>query len=246
MGRREQVGQVAARASAAARLPVIAVAVALTLAIGCTGSEADTAEGAEELVGWRTIEPDEARRFLAEHDRLVTPALTTAVEDYIACDAQRPKRTEGTLWLRLEATAEQADRIAADMADDDEVADVTYLDREATYEQFVSYFSEEPDVLDAVGPDDLPTSFEIVFETDGWEDARIDQVTSLPGVDEVDVVQYRLGTECQSEILTVREACIEAVQEADGVEGADQQSDSALIDERCAQWSPGRRVPLGS
>ncbi|MEM9891326.1 MAG: permease-like cell division protein FtsX [Actinomycetota bacterium] len=65
------------------------------------------------------------------------------------------------------------------------VDEFVYVDQEATYAEFVEYYvSEEPELLDIVDPERLPTSFRVQSQA---PDSLIGILSNQDGVAEVDV-----------------------------------------------------------
>ncbi|MEQ8840595.1 MAG: permease-like cell division protein FtsX [Acidimicrobiales bacterium] len=68
---------------------------------------------------------------------------------------------EFVVWMDPEASAEQ-DANIRDSLDNPGIADWTYIDQEATYEEFRDLFADVPEMLDVVTADKLPPSYRVV------------------------------------------------------------------------------------
>jgi cell division transport system permease protein len=68
---------------------------------------------------------------------------------------------EFVVWMDPEASAEQDDNIRNSL-DNPGIASFTYIDQEATYEEFRELFADVPEMLDVVTADKLPPSYRVV------------------------------------------------------------------------------------
>lgn len=69
---------------------------------------------------------------------------------------------EFIVWLEPDATPEQIAFVDRSLEDSSGVKDRRFVDREETFEEFQEFWNESPEVLDAVEPEELPTSFRVV------------------------------------------------------------------------------------
>jgi cell division transport system permease protein len=68
---------------------------------------------------------------------------------------------EFVVFLRPDATEDQIAAIARDLEDSPDVADIEFVDKEAAFEEFKVLFSDSPEMVTSVQPEDLPPSFRV-------------------------------------------------------------------------------------
>ena len=86
------------------------------------------------------------------------------VETSPAALAEAVAITDGAdllVWLTPEAMPDSVQAIADWLGHNPAVAAYSYVDREATYAEFAEYYADNPEVLELVSPDQLPTSFRV-------------------------------------------------------------------------------------
>ncbi len=95
---------------------------------------------------------------------------------------------EFIIWINNDATTEQISSVERALDDSPVVRNFTFITREQTFAEFEEYFAESPEVLAAVTPEDLPTSFRVVPVNP--ELSVVEQLgrqfAPLPGVRQVD------------------------------------------------------------
>ncbi len=95
---------------------------------------------------------------------------------------------EFIIWINNDASEEQVASVQRALDDSPVVKESTFINRAQTFAEFEEYFSESPEVLAAVTPEDLPTSFRVVPVNP--ELSVVEQLgrqfTPLPGVRQVD------------------------------------------------------------
>ena len=91
--------------------------------------------------------------------------------------------TELIVWLRPEAEPDQVADVLDRLAASPVVVELRYVDHGATWDEFAEFYADEPEVIDLVDPEDLPTSFRVVTTYPGEVG---DIVTGMPGVDGVE------------------------------------------------------------
>lgn len=69
---------------------------------------------------------------------------------------------EFIVWVEPDAAQEQVDLVQRSLDESSSVSGYRFVNREETYTEFVEFWSDSPEVIDAVGPDELPTSFRVV------------------------------------------------------------------------------------
>ena len=86
------------------------------------------------------------------------------VETSPAALAEAVAITDGAdllVWLTPGAMPDSVQAIAEWLDDNPAVAAYSYVDREATYAEFAEYYTDYPEVLELVSPDQLPTVFRV-------------------------------------------------------------------------------------
>ena len=69
------------------------------------------------------------------------------------------ERNEAILWLSVGASDEEVESLREWLNRNDAILSFRYVDRAATYAEFTEYFADEPEIIELVEPDQLPTSF---------------------------------------------------------------------------------------
>lgn len=94
-------------------------------------------------------------------------------------------RHDLVVWMEPGADERAVQQVAVLLALAPAVDEFVYVDQEATYAEFVEYYvSEEPELLDIVDPERLPTSFRVQSQA---PDSLIGILSNQDGVAEVDV-----------------------------------------------------------
>ncbi len=95
---------------------------------------------------------------------------------------------EFIVWLDADATTEQIDTVERALANSVSVKNHRYITRQETFAEFQTFWAESPEILDAVQPEQLPTSFRVVPANPEIElvEALADEYKVLPGVVAVD------------------------------------------------------------
>jgi len=93
---------------------------------------------------------------------------------------------EFVVWMDPEASPEQDSNIR-DSLDNPGVASFTYIDQEATYEEFRELFADVPEMLEVVTADKLPPSYRVVPENPDADVVQelVRQFEGRPGVRDV-------------------------------------------------------------
>ncbi len=129
---------------------------------------------------------DEVEIFVEPQDR--TPILTGQVEYLVWLDA-------GVTDAQIEAT----DRA---LAQHPQLVSYRYIDIDQTFEEFQEYFAEEPEILDLVTPEQLPTNFEVTLElgADQAVGAQIHEafIAEIESIDGVDAVEHKRQYESEN------------------------------------------------
>src|SRR4051812_14833255 len=69
---------------------------------------------------------------------------------------------EFVVFLNPEATQDQIQAVGQDLQDNAGVEKVTFVDQQASYEEFKQLFSSSPEMVDSVTPEILPPSYRVV------------------------------------------------------------------------------------
>lgn len=93
---------------------------------------------------------------------------------------------EFVVWMDPEASAEQDTNIRNSL-DNPGIASFTYIDQEATYEEFRELFADVPEMLDVVTADKLPPSYRVVPSNPDADVVQelVSQFEGRPGVRDV-------------------------------------------------------------
>jgi cell division transport system permease protein len=93
---------------------------------------------------------------------------------------------EFVVWMDPEASAEQDANIRESL-DNPGIASFTYIDQEATYEEFRELFADVPEMLDVVTADKLPPSYRVVPSNPDADVVQelVSQFEGRPGVRDV-------------------------------------------------------------
>ncbi len=65
------------------------------------------------------------------------------------------------VYMNPSATQEQIDSVNTSLQDNPQVESVTFLDQDATYEEFKRLFADQPDFVESINPEELPQSFRV-------------------------------------------------------------------------------------
>lgn len=95
---------------------------------------------------------------------------------------------EFIVWMNPDATQEQIEAVERTLEQSPGVSRARYVTREETFVEFQEFYEDSPEVLEAVGPEILPTSFRVVPQIPEAAVVRQlgDEFQSLPGVRNVD------------------------------------------------------------
>ncbi len=95
---------------------------------------------------------------------------------------------EFIVWVDPEASVEQLESLDRALADSPGVKDYRYINTEETWAEFQDFWAESPEVLEAVTPEQLPTSYRVVPQIADLAVVRSlgDAFEGLPGVRKID------------------------------------------------------------
>jgi cell division protein FtsX len=89
------------------------------------------------------------------------------------------------VWMEPDATADQLEAVATGLEADDRVETVTYVDQEASFDEFVELFAERPEVVETVEPEDIPSKYRVELYDVEITEPFVAEYTAQPGVQDV-------------------------------------------------------------
>jgi cell division transport system permease protein len=95
---------------------------------------------------------------------------------------------EFIVWMDVGVLPEQVSSTQDFLNRSPYIRETRYIDQDQTWEQFQNYFADEPEILELVEPEQLPTSFQVTpqdAEVDSIQ-ALADEIEILAGVEEVE------------------------------------------------------------
>ncbi|MEM7272287.1 MAG: permease-like cell division protein FtsX [Actinomycetota bacterium] len=95
---------------------------------------------------------------------------------------------EFIVWMDKEVQPEQVESTADFLSKSIYIKAHRYIDQDETYQEFQNYFADEPEILELVTPEQLPTSFQVTPQDADVESIRAiaDEIEILAGVDDVE------------------------------------------------------------
>lgn len=105
---------------------------------------------------------------------------TSSLDDGVAPSTS----TDVVVWMHPDAPEHQIANVLRYLDDADHVTRYTFVGKAQAYEQFQEFFADEPELLDLVEADQLPTSF--VVETSDDPEILVDDLLPLPGVADIE------------------------------------------------------------
>ena len=69
---------------------------------------------------------------------------------------------EFIVFIQPEASQDQTDTVEQELQDSPQVEDFSFVDQDATFEEFKDLFADSPQIIDTVTPEILPPSFRVV------------------------------------------------------------------------------------
>lgn len=101
-------------------------------------------------------------------------------------------KVEVSVYLSDGITKEQQADLEGKLKASPEVAEVSFLDKKAAYDRFKQLFESQPELVSAVGPTDLPASYQVRLKNAERYGVISDEFQNAPGVSQV---------QAQSELL---------------------------------------------
>ena len=179
----------------------------LVIASGCRSApeEAEPSGGDGSVDRTGTVAEAPAQ---PESDRAgrADPRLVAAeLDECLGTD--RPDRSATVIvWLVPEASDDEVAAMDALLIADPDVEAFEYVDREQTYLDFEKHFEDQPEVVDLVEPEQLPTSFVVTLVPGAATGPFEERVEVQPGVDDADR-QPPLDA-CRGELAALAVACL--------------------------------------
>ncbi|MEM7324810.1 MAG: permease-like cell division protein FtsX [Actinomycetota bacterium] len=119
-----------------------------------------------------------------------------------ACLEAAPMRT-AVVWLATGTSPDEAADLEETLRQTPSITDYRYIDQEATYEAFTTAFADEPEVIELVAPETLPTSFEVRYRREVDEAALLAELEQFPFFDTFESVPDALACQAEQEALTI-------------------------------------------
>ncbi|HEY9476532.1 MAG TPA: permease-like cell division protein FtsX [Mycobacteriales bacterium] len=94
-------------------------------------------------------------------------------------------KVEVSVYLNDDITADQRTELQQKLTQTPEVTGVNYLDKKQAYDRFKKLFEAQPELVSAVGPTDLPASFQVKLRNAEQFDLISQEFNSAPGVQQV-------------------------------------------------------------
>ncbi|MEM7273015.1 MAG: permease-like cell division protein FtsX [Actinomycetota bacterium] len=102
--------------------------------------------------------------------------------------AEPNETTEAIVWLDATATDAEVETIDRLLGTAPKVVEHRYVDRDATYAEFEEFFADEPDIIELVEPENLPTSFRVYFDQRLLPQLVLAPVGGAPSFDSIEPV----------------------------------------------------------
>ncbi|HEX5493467.1 MAG TPA: permease-like cell division protein FtsX [Mycobacteriales bacterium] len=94
-------------------------------------------------------------------------------------------KVEVSVYLNDDITTAQRTDLQKQLSTSPEVTGVNYLDKKQAYTRFKKLFEAQPELISAVGPNDLPASFQVKLRNAEQFDLISQEFNSAPGVQQV-------------------------------------------------------------
>ncbi|MEM9614629.1 MAG: permease-like cell division protein FtsX [Actinomycetota bacterium] len=116
--------------------------------------------------------------------------LANNIDEILGEDSLEPARCYN-VWLDVSSTADQVDAIGQTLGGMVGADRITYMDKDAIYAEVVSHYANQPEVIELIDPDELPTSYAV---TAGLDADQRQELRAIPGV--VGVNEDRFSPGC--------------------------------------------------
>ena len=98
---------------------------------------------------------------------------------------------EFIVWMNADASPENVETVRFFLESSQTIERVSYVNQEATFDEFQDYYRDQPEVLDLVKPEQLPTSFRVVPKVANLASIQSlgNEIVTLAGVNGVDYAE---------------------------------------------------------
>lgn len=134
-----------------------------------------------------------------EHDQASEAAAALA-----ACRAN-VGTTAAIVWLRVGAEPQEVAGLDELLDSLSPVASHRFVDEAETRAQFEAAYAEEPEILDLVEPDQLPTSFDLIIAAEADVAAVVAEIELAGVVDEIELAPD--DSPCRAEVANLDAVC---------------------------------------
>ncbi len=142
---------------------------------------------------------------LRDSPRTVTLAsdTETLISDELLEFGRQDSPIELIVWVHPDASDEEVDEVQGLLEADSRITSFRYMNEDATYEEFLTFWSDSPEVVAAVTPQDLPTSFRVVADDPATVASRFEQIAGVLKTDIGPVRgQEQEGVRADGEVIT--------------------------------------------
>ncbi len=136
----------------------------------------------------------------AEAGALSEAELATLVVALEKCRNEAPI-VSAVVWLHTGIPPEAAGGVEEILEAMPMVNRLRYIDQEATYQEFTEYFADEPEILELVEPEQLPTSFDIDFSEGVNTTTFATELEQLEAVESVEFGPDSLACTAEAEAM---------------------------------------------
>ena len=131
---------------------------------------------------------NDAGNDIATSSLIGTATASAPLDGFRADSALQLGERELIVWMHPDASSDDIENMAETL---DALAGVdrfVYVDTAATYEEFTNYYAEQPEVIELVEPEMLPTSFRVMSpDRDSLAELLSERMAELPGVSAIDI-----------------------------------------------------------
>ncbi|MCP4224220.1 MAG: hypothetical protein GY773_12805, partial [Actinomycetia bacterium] len=98
---------------------------------------------------------------------------------------------EFIVWMNADAAPENVETVRFFLESSQTIERASYVNQEATFQEFQEYYEDQPEVLDLVEPEQLPTSFRVVPKVANLASIQSlgNEIVTLAGVSGVDYAE---------------------------------------------------------
>lgn len=123
------------------------------------------------------------------------------VEDLETCVASAP--TELVVWMGVQPDPAEVERAREVLSESVGSGTLTYVDSEQAYAEFVEFYADEDEVLEAVAPGQLPA----LFRASGLTDAELAATDAAAQAAGLDVDEGAGPRRCEDEVAALEASC---------------------------------------